>query len=295
MNKKRISLYLLSVICAGAFLTSCTDLDSDKYFDDRITEKQIFENRQSSEEWLAHAYYWLLDCNVEVSSKGGTGSTTINIDGVNVVVEGARWNPFNFADDIYYGDRDNKIGAGDNKDADFASYNSFREGNYHEDCGYAAWVRCYKGIYQASIFIHKIYMNKELTAEQIVDYRGQARFVRAYYYWLLLKKYGPTPIMADEGADYTASYHDIAIPRPTYEEAAEYISDEMLKAASEIKTLYRDAGNICRPTRGACLATRALALTYAASPLANGQLQNGKHPAGVTDDIAKLFVNKDGN
>lgn len=294
MNKKRISLYLLSVICAGAFLTSCTDLDSDKYFDDRITEKQIFENRQSSEEWLAHAYYWLLDCNVEVSSKGGTGSTTINIDGVNVVVEGARWNPFNFADDIYYGDRDNKIGAGDNKDADFASYNSFREGNYHEDCGYAAWVRCYKGIYQASIFIHKIHMNKELTAEQIVDYRGQARFVRAYYYWLLLKKYGPTPIMADEGADYTASYHDIAIPRPTYEEAAEYISDEMLKAASEIKTLYRDAGNICRPTRGACLATRALALTYAASPLANGQLQNGKHPAGVTDDIAKLFVNKDG-
>lgn len=294
MNNKKLSIFFLSALCASASMTSCIDLDSDKFFDDRITEEQIFSEKASAEEWLAHAYNWLLDCNVEVSSKGGTGGSDVTVDGVTMHVEGARWNPFNFCDDIYYGDRDNKIGAGDKKDADFASYNSFREGNYHEDCGYAAWVRCYKGINQASTFIHKIYLNKELTPEQIEDYRGQARFVRAYFYWLLLKKYGPAPIMPDEGADYTASYDDLSVPRPTYEEMADFISEEMLLAAKEIKTLHRDASNICRPTVGTCLATRALALTYAASPLANGQLQNGKHPAAVTDEIARLFVNKDG-
>jgi starch-binding outer membrane protein, SusD/RagB family len=294
MNKKIKSIFFLSALCAGASLTSCTDLDSDKYFDDRITEEQIFSEKSSAEEWLAHAYTWLLDCNVEVSSKGGTGSTTVNVAGKEQTVEGANWNPFNFCDDIYYGDRDNKIGAGDNKDADYASYNSFREGNYQESCGYAAWIRCYKGIYQASIFIHKIDLNEELSAEEIEDYRGQARFVRAYYYWLLLRKYGPVPIMPDEGVDYTKSYEDLSIPRSTYEEVADYIGTQMVQAAKEITTLRRDANNVCRPTRGTCLATRAMAYIYAASPLANGQLQNGYHPASVTDDIAKLFVNKDG-
>ena len=71
----------------------------------------------------------------------------------------------------------------------------------------------------------------------------------------------------------------------------------MKKAASEISpryTIKRDEANIARPTRGACLATRAIVLIYAASPLANGQLQNGKHPENVTDDIAKQLTNFDG-
>lgn len=293
MNNKKLYIFFLSALCTGTTLTSCADLDSDKYFGDRVTEEQIFENEESSEQWLAHAYTWLLDCNVEVSSKGGTASSDVTVDGVTKTVEGARWNPFNFDDDIYYGDRDNKAG-GDNKDADFASYNSFHEGNYHENCGYAAWVRCYKGIAQATTFINKIYMNKELSSEQIVDYRGQARFVRAYYYWLLLKKYGPVPIMPDEGVDYTQSYDELAYPRATYEEIADYIGEQMVEAAKEITTLHRDQNNICRPTRGTCLAVRALAYLYAASPLANGQLKNGQHPSSVNDDIAKVFVNRDG-
>ena len=32
---------------------------------------------------------------------------------------------------------------------------------------------------------------------------------------------------------------------------------------------------------------------YAASPLANGQLSNGQHPAGVTNDVAKQMLNYD--
>ena len=183
---------------------------------------------------------------------------------------------------------------GDHKDADYASYNSFREGNYTEEVGYNAWIKCYKGIYQASIFIHNIYQNKELTELERLDYKGQARFVRAYYYWLLLRKFGPVPIMPDEGADYTKSYDELAVPRSTYEEVAQYISDEMIKAAEEIQFTKRDANNIARPTKGACLATRAIVLTYAASPLANGQLANGKHPSGVTDDAARSLKNFDG-
>lgn len=281
--KKKLSILLFSAVCMSSLLTSCVDLDSDKYFVDRKTLDFVFTDKTQADQWLAHAYSFLTGCNFEVCSKGGTGGT------------GGDWNPFCFADDIYYGDRDNAYG--DNKDADFASYNSFREGRYNEEVGYNAWVKCYKGIYQASIFIHNIDQlvgHDGMSEEDVIDMRGQARFVRAYYYWLLLRKFGPVPIVPDEGADYTLSYDELAIPRSTYEEVANYISDEMIKAAQEIQYDRRDANNIARPTKGACLATRAIVYIYAASPLANGQLTNGEHPAGVTDDAARSLLNFDG-
>lgn len=49
-----------------------------------------------------------------------------------------------------------------------------------------------------------------------------------------------------------------------------------------------------RPTKGSCLAARALAYVYAASPLANGQLKNGRHDPSVKDDVVRMLVNFDG-
>ncbi len=295
MNKINIQRYILSplrgsgegvlaLLLSSCFLlTACADLDSDKYFGDRKTLESVFTDRTQVDQWLAHAFSFLTGPNFEVCSKGGTGG------------ENSAWNPFCFADDMYYGDRD--YAYGDAKDRGFTSYNTFREGGYTEAVGQNAWVRCYQGIYQASQFIQNIDLNTDLSEEDRLDRKGQARFVRAYYYWLLLRKFGPVPIMPDEGADYTLEYDELATPRSTYEECATYIADEMAKAAGEIParwTIKRDEANIARPTRGACLATRAIALIYAASPLANGQLKNGQHPSNVTDDIAKLLTNFDG-
>ena len=162
-------------LCVAALLTfhlslitsfvACTDLDSDKYFEDRKTLESVFTDRIQCDQWLAHAYSFLNGSNIEVGSKGGTGGI------------GGAWNPFNFDDDMYYGDRDNSFG--DSKDADWASYNAFHEGNYAEEQGQDAWVRCYQGIYQASIFIHHIGLNTAMSHDEVEDYRGQARFVRA--------------------------------------------------------------------------------------------------------------------
>ena len=38
---------------------------------------------------------------------------------------------------------------------------------------------------------------QETEAER-ADLKAQARFVRAYYYWLLLRKYGPVPLLPEE-------------------------------------------------------------------------------------------------
>ena len=130
-----------------------------------------------------------------------------------------------------------------------------------------------------------------MTEKERLDFKGQARFVRAYFYWLLLRRYGPVPIMPDEGVDYTLSYEQIATPRSSYEEVANYISREMVQAAKEIQYTRRDGENIARPTKGACLATRALALAFAASPLANGNTD--AYAKQLVDDKGRTLLNTD--
>ena len=268
------------ILVAGALTsaTSCSDmLDADKYLEDRRTIESVFSDINQTNAWLTQAFSFLRGDLADCKTKERTFFHC-------------------FADDMYYGDRDEYRG-----DAYpyMESYNAIKQGDYNENFAQNAWYNAYKGIYQASVFIQHIDKNDKLTPEERLDMKGQARFVRAYYYWLLLRRYGPVPIMPDEGADYTLQYDELAIPRSTYEEVAEFIADEMVQACSELQSWSRFQGNtdvtaIIRPTKGAALATRALAYLYAASPLANGQLANGYHPAGVTDGFAQGLRNRDG-
>lgn len=263
IKKHSIRIFVFFLV---GLMAACSDfLDSDRYFRDRTSIEMVFTDRVRTEEWLAYAYSFMCGPNADIISKAGSGS------------------PHVYDDAMYFGDRDV---AYDPKDAWDLSYNKFRLGEYNENEYNEIWPRCYKGIFQASVFIHNIDMNPTMSEEERLDYKGQARFVRAYLYWLLLRKYGPVPIMPDKGVDYTKSYDDIATPRSSYEEVAEFISTEMVQAAKEIQYLTRnDNENIARPTKGAALATRAYALIFAASPLANGN----------DDEFARAFVDDEGN
>lgn len=76
---------------------------------------------------------------------------------------------FNFADDMYYGDSD---------------YSGWRCGTYTETSSKInlnMWENAYKAIRQTSIFLNNVDMNKELSAADIEDMKGQAHFLRAYF------------------------------------------------------------------------------------------------------------------
>lgn len=270
---KRIYIIILVLIAGIGY--SCSDyLESDQYFKDRMTIERVFKSKQYTEQWLAHIYSEFTGANMDVASKGGGSIYTC------------------FADDMYFGDRDKDYDNAKNE----LSYNMFKTGDYNENAEQDGWRKSYRGIRNASTFIHNVYMNEELTADEIVDYRGQARFARAYLYWLLLRKYGPIPLLPDEGIDYTESYDDIATPRSTYEECAEYIASEMLQAAKEMEKLDATRGgqeSSARPTTGAALTTRALAYLYAASPLANGN--NADWAQQLTDDTGRPLLSPDYN
>lgn len=256
MKIKNILLTAALGVSALAF-SSCSDyLNVDRYFNDRMTEEKLFEDKKYSEQWLAGVYTHLLGCNDDVCSKGNT--------------------PHNFSDDMYFGDRS-------------GLYRNLKYGMYDEGAFQRSWKECYIGIRDASTFIRNIHVNKDFTQEEIADYRGQARFLRAYYYWLLLRKYGPIPLIPNDGEmDYTAEYEDLALPRNSYDECADYIADEMAIAAGEL-AITRTNSNINRATRGAALALRAKVLLYAASPLANGNTEM----ADLTDDKGNILISQE--
>lgn len=266
-NKYSILLMVLSIV----LMFSCKRdyLESDQFFKDRLTLEKVFSSKVYSEQWLAHVFEELLGENADVASKGLT--------------------PHCFADDMYYGDRDRDYDPSKNE----LSYNMFKMGLYNENDKQNSWVQAYRGIRNASTFIHNIHLNSELSKDEVTDYRGQARFARAYLYWLLLRKYGPIPLLPDEGLDYTKDYNELAIPRSTYESCANYISEEMLIAAKEMETLgmVRSQDGSTRPSVGAALATRAKALLYAASPIANGN--NKPFASKVTDHNGQPLLSRE--
>lgn len=260
--------YTLLIIWGVAMLAACTDyLRSDQYFKDRLTLDKVFTSEEYSEEWLAHAFSFLTAENQDVTSK--------------------HYTPHCFADDMYYGDRDGTL---DIKEIGQLSYGRFKLGEYGENEKQGSWGNSYKGIRNATTFIQNIDQNEIFSREKRADYKAQARFVRAYYYWLLLRKYGPIPILPEEGIDYTKDYNEIATPRSSYEECAEYISNEMALAAKDLP-LHRDEQAIARPTRGAALATRAKVLLYAASPLANGN--NDEVAQELLDDQGRRLLSSE--
>lgn len=260
MQKK---IYIVCLLVLGtSFISSCVKdyLNSDQYFKDRLTTEKVFKSKVYSEQWLAHVFEELKGENADVASKGIT--------------------PFSFADDMYYGDRDKDFDPSKNE----LSYNMFKMGEYNEGDKQSSWLQAYRGIRNASTFIHNIHLNTEMTPVEKDDYRGQARFARAYLYWILLRKYGPIPLLPDEGLDYTDTYDELSIPRSTYEQCADFISNEMLQAAKEMEAIGTNRGQdgSARPTVGAALATRAKVLIFAASPLANGN--NTPFAARLLDD-----------
>lgn len=222
--------------------TSCADrLDADKYFNDRLSLEDVFTEKNNTLRWLSNSFSYLSTVdNVEIATHDGTY--------------------FNFADDIYFL---KNYGNGI-----FDGYKTFKRGTYNENTRQESWNGCYNGIRQATVFIQNVDMNYNLTEEERKDYKAQARFVRAYYYWLLLKKYGPIVIAPDDGFDYTQTYDELSVPRSSYDECAQYIADEMKLAARDLPT-SRGADDIAMPTCGAALAVRAKALLYAASPINN--------------------------
>jgi len=111
--------------------------------------------------------------------------------------------------------------------------------------------------------------------------KAEARFLRAWYYALLIKHYGGVPLVGNNIYNYT---DPIPVKRATYAACVSYITTECDSAAMVLP--YTQAGpNYGRASGGACQALKARVLLYAASPLFNGTTLVGEAGGSIDASI----------
>lgn len=96
--------------------------------------------------------------------------------------------------------------------------------------------------------------------------KGEAIFLRAWYYSIMLKHYGGVPLIGDTVYNVSDKINSV---RNTYEECVNYVLSQCDAAAVLLPETY-GGSDFGRITKGACMALKARVLLYAASSLFNG-------------------------
>ncbi|WMI65214.1 RagB/SusD family nutrient uptake outer membrane protein [Aestuariibaculum sp. YM273] len=135
---------------------------------------------------------------------------------------------------------------------------------------YGVW-NAWSSIRRANRVIELLPQLQNATQEEMDELKGQAHFMRAWYYYEFLKRQGGMPYITES---FDAS-DNFAIPRLTYEETALKIAADCDSAAVLLPTRW-DIQNLGRPEKGAAMALKASALLFNASPSNNSNNDTSK-------------------
>ena len=128
-----------------------------------------------------------------------------------------------------------------------------------------AYDKSYANIRRANIFLANV-DRSPISAALKKQTKAEARFLRAWYYSILIKHFGGVPLLGDkvyQPADL------IDVTRNSYEECVNYIVSELDAITPDLPANY-NAQNYGRITSVACKALKSRILLFAASPLFNG-------------------------
>ena len=140
------------------------------------------------------------------------------------------------------------------------------------------WGNSYYGIRRATIFLKNI-DRVPIAAITKRYYKAEARFLRAFFYWELLKRYGGVPLLGDTLLSMT---DNIELPRNTFAQTADYIVNECSAVKDSLRPEPLSTTDFGRIPRGAAVALKMRVLLYAASPLFNG--------GGIETDATKKVL-----
>ncbi|WP_407430046.1 RagB/SusD family nutrient uptake outer membrane protein [Arcticibacter sp.] len=185
---------------------------------------------------------------------------------------------------------------------DYATY-SMNLGNWDRNRGdYNYWNHYYRGIRNASFFLQNAIPGRSIDLDEnlLKQYRAEARALRAFYYAMLVRQYGPVIIMPDTPVPSDAPLEQFHLPRNSFDECIDYIVSEIDLALPDLleprdPAVQGDNTNsFARMSKGVALATKSRILLYAASPLFNGNTEYAdfKNPDGKQLISQQFDVNK---
>lgn len=235
------------ILCLSLLTAASCDSYLDVNLVDQANLDDVFSQSETVRSYLAHIYNYI---PMEEDPVTGSGAVTGRSDQALF-----SW-----------------YGAG--------KYGKFRSGDYSAgsiaadaDGYYDYWEYFYRGVRQSTIFIQKIDLDIQDTAETREYMKAEARFLRAYMYYFLLRQYGPVCVLGDELYDESTDIS--SLDRDPLEKNVEWIVSELDLAIEKLpKTLSETTESedrwYGRVTKGAAMALKARVLTMYASPLFNG-------------------------
>lgn len=241
------STFILSVI-SFIFLSSCQDLDQDVIT--TTTYEQVTESYNYTKTRNSAVYATLLS-------------------------------GFNYIDDAMMAsatdEAEHSLGS--------ASVQKFNNGSVNpNDNPDDVWGHYFEGIRRANNFLVSsdnvnldLYKNDPSSGAQetyyerlseIDKWKKEVRFLRAYFYFELVKRYGGVPLITDAGLIENAEEDISNYQRKSLAECIKFIVDEC-DATAMVLPVSTSSPDLGRATKGAALALKSRALLYIASDLYN--------------------------
>lgn len=144
------------------------------------------------------------------------------------------------------------------------------------------WGNMYSGIRAVNLFLKEMEKGRTFDelkyndgyAQMMVRYKlypYEARFLRAFFYFELSKRYGDVPLVTTILTEQEAN----SVTRSSYSTVVDFIVSECDAISSELPVSFATVpgSETGRATRGAVLALKARTLLYAASPLHSAEDQ----------------------
>lgn len=129
----------------------------------------------------------------------------------------------------------------------------------------------YTWIRRANYFLEQIKTSTISDADKQI-LAAECRFIRAYYYFDLVKKYGGMPIISQVQTFDGSNLEEIQVPRNKEEEVYDFIRMQLDSAISNLPPNW-DAANSNRATTWSALALKSRAMLYAGSIAKYGNVQ----------------------
>ena len=129
----------------------------------------------------------------------------------------------------------------------------------------------YGALREVNSFIQKIKTAPVSDAEKN-RYEAESRFIRAYHFFAMVKRYGGIPIIT-EPQDFTGdNMEELQVPRNTEKEVYEFIKSEIDEIVSILPEEW-DSANKFRATKYSAYALKSRAMLYAGSIATYGKVQ----------------------
>ncbi len=248
MKIKNIYLYSLGLLLV---LGSCEDLDQEVRTN--LEEHQVYRSYSSQIEYATSVYTAIPTGFTRIGGAMLASATdeaehtdeTSNVHKFNV----GSWGPIDNPDNIWG-----------------TMYNGIRRANN--------FLATKDSIRWGGLILNPTPENQALykvRSEEINRMAHEVRFLRAYYYFELVKRYGGVPLLTESlSIDMDVSN----IQRSTLAQCINFIVSECDAAAQVLPQIYI-AAELGRATKGAALALKSRVLLYAASDLYNNPSWTG--------------------